>query len=179
MSELLENGIACIQDALTAIAESGDTIDRHSKSRLDAIPANTKEVSAEFSSQVHVGAVRSGQQIYSQKKSLVVIGNVNSGAEIMADGDIFVFGRLMGRAVAGIGESNISSPSRCSIYTTHFAASLVGIQSIFIAPDEHKKSRDFIGKSVRISLCDPLDGSSEAVVVESPNGKIGMRFTPA
>nr|CCA15035.1 conserved hypothetical protein [Albugo laibachii Nc14]CCA23158.1 conserved hypothetical protein [Albugo laibachii Nc14] len=46
--------------------------------------------------------VRSGQQVYAKSRSLVVLGNVNSGAEVMADGDISIFGAFKGRALAGV-----------------------------------------------------------------------------
>ncbi|KAG6616843.1 septum site-determining protein MinC [Phytophthora cinnamomi] len=48
-------------------------------------------------------SVRSGQQIFAQNRSLVVLGNVSSGAEVMADEDVLVLGVLKGRALAGIG----------------------------------------------------------------------------
>jgi septum site-determining protein MinC len=177
MSELLVDRIACIQDSVTA-----ETNTRQSAAVALAKPKEKRSEQAEdFSSQVHIGAVRSGQQIYAQGKSLVILGNVNSGAEIMADGDVYVFGRLMGRAVAGLGGGgSMTSPSRCSIYTTHFAASLVGIQSIFVAPDDYRKSRDMIGKSVRISLCPSQVASGDSVIVnvDSNDGNVGMMFTP-
>jgi septum site-determining protein MinC len=51
--------------------------------------------------------VRSGQQIYAQNKTLIIYGNVSSGAEIIADGNIIVTGSLKGKAVAGaMGEKN-------------------------------------------------------------------------
>ncbi len=46
------------------------------------------------------GRVRSGQKV-STKKHLVVLGDVNPGAEIIAGGDILVMGRLLGTALAG------------------------------------------------------------------------------
>ena len=49
------------------------------------------------------GSVRTGQQVYAQKRSLVVLGAVHSGAEVLSDGSIFVMGKLGGRALAGIG----------------------------------------------------------------------------
>lgn len=45
--------------------------------------------------------VRSGQQIYAKGKNLVIMGSVSAGAEILADGDIHVYGCLRGRALAG------------------------------------------------------------------------------
>lgn len=46
--------------------------------------------------------LRSGQAI-SHKGHLVIIGDVNPGAEVMAEGDITVWGALRGIAHAGIG----------------------------------------------------------------------------
>lgn len=46
--------------------------------------------------------VRSGQQIYAPDGDLVVIGSVSSGAELLAEGNIHVYGPLRGRALAGI-----------------------------------------------------------------------------
>lgn len=45
--------------------------------------------------------VRSGQQIYAQGSDLVVFGSVGHGAEVIADGDIHIYGKLRGRAIAG------------------------------------------------------------------------------
>ncbi|MBO1926214.1 septum site-determining protein MinC [Thiomicrorhabdus sp. 6S2-11] len=46
-------------------------------------------------------AIRSGQQIYAKDRDLIVLGSVNPGAEIIADGNITVFGKLQGKAIAG------------------------------------------------------------------------------
>jgi len=45
--------------------------------------------------------VRSGQQIYVQG-DLIVLSSVSAGAEILADGNIHVYGALRGRALAGL-----------------------------------------------------------------------------
>lgn len=45
--------------------------------------------------------VRSGQQIYAEGSHLVVLKSVGAGAEVMADGDIHIYGELRGRAMAG------------------------------------------------------------------------------
>lgn len=51
---------------------------------------------------VHVGNVRGGQQIYGSNGSgVTVLGSVHPGGEVIADGDIHVFGALHGRALAG------------------------------------------------------------------------------
>ncbi|WP_455380189.1 septum site-determining protein MinC [Acidihalobacter prosperus] len=45
--------------------------------------------------------VRSGQQIYAENTDLVIFGAVSAGAEIIADGNIHIYGALRGRALAG------------------------------------------------------------------------------
>jgi septum site-determining protein MinC len=46
--------------------------------------------------------VRSGQRLYAQGGDLVVLAPVSSGAELMADGNIHIYGPLRGRALAGV-----------------------------------------------------------------------------
>jgi len=48
-----------------------------------------------------VQTVRSGQQVYGRGRDLIVLGNVNPGAEVYADGHIHIYGSLKGRAFAG------------------------------------------------------------------------------
>lgn len=77
----------------------------------DAEPASTQEeVSDDKASKVQPlpavlylrQTLRSGQTV-SHKGHLVIIGDVNPGAELMAEGDITVWGALRGIAHAGIG----------------------------------------------------------------------------
>lgn len=46
--------------------------------------------------------VRSGQQVYARGGDLTVLATVSPGAEIMADGNIHIYGSLRGRALAGV-----------------------------------------------------------------------------
>ncbi|MDY0250346.1 MAG: septum site-determining protein MinC [Pseudomonas sp.] len=46
--------------------------------------------------------VRSGQQIYAKNCDLIVMAAVSAGAELLADGNIHVYGPLRGRALAGV-----------------------------------------------------------------------------
>lgn len=45
--------------------------------------------------------IRAGTQIYAKDGDLIVLSSVNAGAEIIADGNIHVYGPLRGRALAG------------------------------------------------------------------------------
>lgn len=46
--------------------------------------------------------IRSGQQIYAKEADLLVLSSVSPGSEILADGNIYIYGTLRGRALAGI-----------------------------------------------------------------------------
>ncbi|MFP4348529.1 MAG: septum site-determining protein MinC [Thermodesulfobacteriota bacterium] len=54
------------------------------------------------------GRVRSGQKV-TARKHLLILGDVNPGAEVMAGGDILIMGSLLGTAIAGHpeGDGNI------------------------------------------------------------------------
>jgi len=66
--------------------------------------------------------VRGGQQIYAQGGDLIVLAAVSPGAELLADGNIHVYGPLRGRALAGIkGDVN------ARIFCQQLAAEMVSI----------------------------------------------------
>jgi len=46
--------------------------------------------------------VRSGQRVYAPGGDLIILAQVSSGAEVMADGNIHVYAPLRGRALAGV-----------------------------------------------------------------------------
>ncbi|EGC37370.1 hypothetical protein DICPUDRAFT_76992 [Dictyostelium purpureum] len=74
-------------------------------------------------------SLRSGQQAYAKNGAdLIVMGNVHSGAEAIADGNIYIFGSLKGRANAGV-----NGDRRSKIIVNRFQAELVSIASIYHA----------------------------------------------
>lgn len=81
-------------------------------------------------SKVHVGPVRSGQQIYAAGTSLVVLGSVSPGAEVIADDSIHVYGALRGRAIAGA-----KGNARARIYCQQLQAELLSIAGTFQLSD--------------------------------------------
>ncbi len=65
--------------------------------------------------------IRSGQRIYA-KGDLVVLAQVSAGAEIMAEGNIHIYGTLRGRALAGVlGNENVR------IFCSDLQAELISI----------------------------------------------------
>jgi len=66
--------------------------------------------------------VRSGQRVYATGGDLSVIGPVSSGAELLADGNIHVYGPLRGRAMAGL-----SGDAEARIFCQALEAELVSV----------------------------------------------------
>ena len=64
-------------------------------------PEKTEETSVNHSTMMVTRPIRSGQRIYAAG-DLVVVATVSAGAEIMAEGNIHVYGTLRGRALAGV-----------------------------------------------------------------------------
>jgi len=60
------------------------------------------EVAPVGSTKVITKPVRSGQQVFAPQGDLVILSSVNAGAEVLAAGNIHVYGALRGRAMAGI-----------------------------------------------------------------------------
>lgn len=78
-----------------------------------------------------VRQVRSGQQIYARNTSLVIFGHVSDGAEVIADGDIYVHGNLRGKAMAGASGNNSAM-----IYCDQLHAQLVSINGIYAVNEQ-------------------------------------------
>lgn len=75
--------------------------------------------------------VRSGQRVIAPHGDLIVTTTVSPGAEIMAAGNIHVYGMLRGRALAGIeGDEN------AQIFCQHLEADLVSIAGIYRINDD-------------------------------------------
>lgn len=70
--------------------------------------------------------LRSGQSIYAKDSDLVVIGMVSQGAEIIADGNIHVYGPLRGKAIAGA-----SGDTQALILTTQLDPELLAIAGVY------------------------------------------------
>mmetsp|Transcript_756 Transcript_756/g.1198 ORF Transcript_756/g.1198 Transcript_756/m.1198 type:complete len:284 (+) Transcript_756:309-1160(+) len=88
--------------------DKSNTVSKFPKQEETSSPSITTPVQIPPHTKVYTGTIRSGQQIASDEphQSLIIIGNVNPGGEAMADGDLFVFGKLKGRALAGLASSS-------------------------------------------------------------------------
>ena len=75
--------------------------------------------------------VRAGQQIYARGGDLIVEAAVNEGAEVVADGDIHIYGPLRGRAMAGA-----RGRGDARIWCHSLDAELVSINGIYRTRDD-------------------------------------------
>lgn len=75
-----------------------------------------------LSSRIITEPVRSGQQIYAPDGDLIVINQVSHGSELIADGNIHVYGTLRGRALAGI-----NGNQKARIFCNSLEAELVSV----------------------------------------------------
>ncbi len=66
------------------------------------------ELTASLRNRIIRQPVRSGQEVYAPDGDLIVLGAVSAGADVIADGNIHIYGALRGRALAGV-KGNIES----------------------------------------------------------------------
>ena len=80
-------------------AESGMVDAKNQPEPADNVPSQRAKTA---STKVITLPVRSGQQVFAPEGDLVILSSVNAGAEVLAAGNIHVYGALRGRAMAGI-----------------------------------------------------------------------------
>lgn len=112
-----------------------------------SVAAPAGEVEAASGGRIHRGTVRSGQQITAPEGDLVVIGAVNAGAEVLAAGNVHVYGALRGRALAGI-----HGDVQAGIFCRELHAELLSVAG------NYKRLEDIdprlLGSSVQVRLTD-------------------------
>ena len=102
--------------------------------------------------------VRSGQVVYARNNDLIVLGAVNPGGQVVADGNIHVYGPLRGRAIAGA-----QGHDQARIFCQRLDAELLAINGIYLVWEDIPPA--WRGQPARISLSDgrccigPLVGS--------------------
>ncbi len=150
---LLPVGIrgATEQQKKTALQQHMAVLPDHRGSGNKPAPALKPEVPKEELSvtektQLITQPIRSGQRIYA-KKDLIVLAQVSAGAEIMAEGNIHIYGTLRGRALAGV-----QGDSEARIFCADLQAELISIAGHYrISEDLQQADR---GRPVQIHLQD-------------------------
>lgn len=147
VEQLEQNGSVNMQDLNTTSSTTNSLQQQQQlkQKQQQAIPTNkiapsvattttstfTTTTASSSSSKVVYGHVRSGQIVSSDNpyQSLVIVGDVHSGGEVLSDGDIHIYGKLQGRAIAGV----LTSEAR--IYVRHFDPELICIHGIYTTID--------------------------------------------
>jgi septum site-determining protein MinC len=122
------------------------------------IPADSAATPAHFEpgSLLVARPVRSGQSVVFEKGDVTIIGSVASGAEVIAGGSIHIYGRLRGRAIAGL-----ITHAKARIFCHRMEAELLAIDGIYQIADN--MDQGLRGRAVQAWLQDdalmmaPLD----------------------
>ena len=104
----------------------------------------------------HTGTLRGGQALH-HVGNVVVVGDVNPGAEIVATGDVLVFGRL-----AGVAHAGAQGDATARVYALELVPTQLRIATFIAADDEaatKNKPEAAIVEGGRITVV-PLDRAS-------------------
>ena len=107
------------------------------KQQLEILPAQNKLITS---------PVRSGQQVFAPLGDIIVMNHVSEGAELLAHGNIHVYGSLRGRALAGI-----HGDAQARIFCKSLEAELISIAGNYLVSEDLSTSLHW-GKNVVCAL---------------------------
>ncbi len=93
-------GLALLAD--TRANSTAEKLPVQKKASEPVKQASKSDLTSQSSALLVTQPVRSGQRVYAVDNDLVVLAAVSPGAEVMADGNIHIYGVLRGRALAGV-----------------------------------------------------------------------------
>jgi septum site-determining protein MinC len=123
-----------LADADLPVIESPPVAERPAPEVIEA-PPTTESGQPEHAAPAELGPpaplcvtqpVRSGQRVYAQGRDLLVLAPTSRGAELIADGSIYAFGLLRGRALAGA-----SGDKGARIVAARLDAELVAVAGVY------------------------------------------------
>ncbi|MES2818023.1 MAG: septum site-determining protein MinC [Pseudomonadota bacterium] len=97
-------------------------------------------------SKIITSPIRGGQQVYAQGCDLIVLAPVSAGAELLADGNIHVYGPMRGRALAGV-KGNLQA----RIFCQQLGAELLSIGGHYKVAEDLRRD-PLWGQAVQVSL---------------------------
>jgi len=120
------DGAATDTAATPAKSASAEPMPAREASSTTSAPSPTQAAPHSSSALVITKPLRSGQRVYARHTDLVVIGMVSQGAEVIADGNVHVYGPLRGKAMAGA-----RGDTSARIFTTHLDAELLAVAGVY------------------------------------------------
>ena len=125
-AQAMEYGFAILRDTPNPRANPSDAI-------VSNMVSNKTEAKA-MASKLITTPVRSGQQIHAPEGDLVITAQVSNGAELLADGNIHVYGALRGRALAGV-----NGNTEARIFCQSLEAELISIAGQYKISEDIEK----------------------------------------
>lgn len=114
-------------------------------SKVDTLTSDDSVPLRKVTAKLVTQQVRSGQQIYAKGGDLVILNSVSPGAEVLADGNIHIYGALRGRALAGI-----NGDKQARIFCQRIDAELVSIAGHYWVNEDLAPMPD--GQTIQIYL---------------------------
>lgn len=105
-------------------------LDRISRPDRAVAAAKVEKEAPAPASRMITQPVRSGQTVFADRGDLVIIGSVSSGAEVIATGNIHIYGRLRGRALAGV-----NGDTSARIFCHALDAELLAIAGLYLTSE--------------------------------------------
>jgi septum site-determining protein MinC len=133
MHGLVPIGIQGINPFISTLAQCRGLAVLHASAAQDKLIVNDYPVDMPHETpktKLHTQPVRSGQQVVNKIGDLIITGSVSPGAELLADGNIHVYGTLRGRALAGI-----SGDKQARIFCHALEAELISIAGFYRLSD--------------------------------------------
>lgn len=97
---------------------------------------------------IHDGHVQAGEQVYAEGCDLVVLGDVLPGAEVIADGNVYIGGNLQGKAYAG--NSGLMNLDGVYVRAYCFEPELISISGFYQLLEDIPKK--YHGLSVKVKF---------------------------
>lgn len=113
----------------------------------ETVSAPAPAPAARTSSRLIADPIRGGQQIYARGADLTITHQVGAGAEVVADGNIHIYGRLAGRAIAGA-----DGDTQARIFCRRFEPELVAIAGVYAVAEQ--LHGEWLGKPAQVFLQD-------------------------
>lgn len=127
-----EQRMAAIDAGLVALQKTGDrSVDLRERRDGATLAPENRKPERKPGSLLILEPVRSGQVLFADGGDLVVVAPVSSGAELIAHGSIHVYGRMSGRALAGV-----NGDRSARIFCQNFDADLVAIAGLYRSSDD-------------------------------------------
>ena len=128
---ILVTGVTGVDTSTWQRMQVSDRYTRMSSQSSRAFPSSQNLPAKNENSHVHLGALRGGQTIHLKTtQDVVVMGNVRPGAEIVTNGSVHVYGKLLGRVHAGAQGNKLAR-----IWTLTCSPELLAIAGVFATGD--------------------------------------------